>query len=189
MIRHAVLVALAFLASQGGIASAQSGEPLQRQQHDHTIYILSGDPTLVAKFHENVGVEWEGGVLLEANEAEGVYRYWAYGWRTAPQARQFMMPAMFSGLDLKFETYDDAKAFPELRAELDDASLSCGMTMDAFLILPDRSVTLITSPEHIETQSEQLTCLLAKIRSGEILQGESFGFLGNEAIDPVGEQD
>jgi hypothetical protein len=80
-----------------------AGEPastLQRERHEDTIYIVRGTADQLSRFQNDVGSRWEGGKLLTKDDAQGVYRYWAYPNRTAPQAREFMFGALMSGLML-----------------------------------------------------------------------------------------
>ncbi|MFL0356705.1 hypothetical protein ACI5KX_09510 [Erythrobacter sp. GH1-10] len=157
-----------------------STDPPARAEHDHTIYVLSGEPEALARFDAAVGARWEGGMLLDADTERGIYRYWAYEWRTAPQARQFMIPAMASGLDLEFEVYSENEAFPDLRARLDQAASGCDAKADVLFVLPTGEVTSTITPEDAQTEADSFSCLLDEMREGRSLEGITFGFLGND---------
>ena len=175
------IAAVLLLASAPALSANDDGSApaLERPSHDHTIFILSGDPKSVADFHSEVGANWDGGALVEADEENGVYRYWAFAWRTARQSRAFLMPAIFGGLELEFEPYDDAVAFPDLRLKLDQVALSCGMRTDPFLIHPFGDVTIEQVPDD---QHEAMSCALLEFRDGGALEGIKLGFIGNEKL-------
>ncbi|MFL6760638.1 hypothetical protein [Sphingomonas sp.] len=116
-----------------------SGEPtstLQRQRHDDTIYIVRGTVDQLTRFQTDIASHWDGGRLLTKDDAEGLYRYWAYPDRTAPQAREFMFGAMRSGLFLDIIAYDERLPFRGERSALDAIATGCGLIHDPFFITP-----------------------------------------------------
>ncbi|WP_299192439.1 hypothetical protein [uncultured Erythrobacter sp.] len=175
-----VFFSILLLASGEGHPPSDGGIELQRQSHDHAIYELAGDPSLVRQFHEEIGSNWIGGELLDADEEEGIYRYWAYGWRTAPQSRSFMMPAVFLGLDLEIVAYEQTAAFPDLRSNLDEVSMGCGLSVDPFLILPNRYITFVPTLQGSQSTISGQECVIEKLRTEARFSSEQFGFFGNE---------
>ena len=119
------------------IALTLAGQPttmLQRQHHDDTIYTVRGTAEQLAHFQADVGSSWKGGTLLTKDD--GLYRYWAFPDRTAPQAREFMFAAMRSGLFLDIIAYDERISFRAERTSLDQLAVSCGFASDPFFITP-----------------------------------------------------
>jgi len=128
-VTSAPLLALLFLA-------AEPAASLQRQPHDDTIYLVRGTADQLSRFQNEIGLRWQGGKLVGKDEAQGVYRYWAYPDRTAPQAREFMFGAMRLGLFLDILAYDERLQFRGERATLDEIATGCGLTHDPFFITP-----------------------------------------------------
>jgi len=174
-------VALAFSLFLTPVSASCQESSVERVQHDHSIYLLSGDSAKLEKFHAEVGENWNGGILLDRNEQSGAYRYWAFDWRTAPQSRQFIVPAMFAGLDLNIFEYNDTDEHPELRAKLDAALSECDTLLDRFLILPTRHVTIFTRTEPTDSST---ACLFKLIQDEKRFEGLKFGFLGSERMTP-----
>ena len=62
-----------------------------------------------------------------------------------------MLPAIFSGLRLAIEPYDQLEEFPIERDQLDDIAIGCGAEFDPFFLTPLKSVEL-TVPEDTDPQ-------------------------------------
>jgi hypothetical protein len=129
---------LAILMSLLG-ADAQN---LERRDRQETIYTLRGSAEALAAFKKNVGTDWTGGAVIDADESDGALAYWAYSDRTAAEARAFMVPAIMSGLQLDFEEYKEAEQFPAERSKLDRLAVRCGAKADPFFVTPKRSVEI-----------------------------------------------
>ena len=142
---------LAFAAQ----ASSLAAPPFERADREDTIYELSGDPEKLAEFEQSLA-EWEGGELIYSDEEEGVYVYWAYSERTAGQAREFLIPAAMSGLQLGIFRFDEDVAFPEMRAAADSIAVDCGATSDPFFIAPNGKVQI---PGRSQMEDAYLSCL------------------------------
>jgi len=116
-----------------------SGEPTSTPKHVHhddTIYLVHGTGDQLSRFQADVGSHWEGGRLLSKDDPQGLYRYWAYPDRSAPQAREFMFGAMTSGLFLDIISYDERLSFRAARSALDEIAAACGFARDPFFITP-----------------------------------------------------
>jgi hypothetical protein len=118
------------------LATGEPATALQREHHDDSIYIVRGTTEQLTRFHSEIAANWKGGELLTRDDAQGVYRYWAYADRTARQAREFMFGAMESALFLDMVQYDERVAFRAERTTLDDIAIDCGLTRDPFFITP-----------------------------------------------------
>ncbi|XUU60295.1 hypothetical protein ACRAQ6_12095 [Erythrobacter sp. HA6-11] len=180
----AAAVSLVFASSAIGQEITLDPEPIIRPESDFTVYVLTGDTEILSSFHEEIGANWEGGTFLRSYENTGEYHYLAYAWRTAPQARMFMMPAMFAGLELEFRAYDDATYFPELRSIIDQELVKCGVKVDPMLILSSDTVSYF--PQRVN-DLQSMECMLDFVKSGGLGENVSFGFLGNEKIEEVEE--
>ena len=140
------------------------GEPtatLQRTRHDDTIYIVAGTADQLSRFQAETGLHWKGGRLLTKDASHGVYRYWAYADRTAPQAREFIFGAMRSGLFLDMLAYDERLPFRIERSTLDQIAIGCGLAHDPFFITPVGELKVSFDP----TEREQaVTCATQKLK-------------------------
>ena len=145
---------------------------LERLSHDHTIYILSGESKSLESFHQRIAAQWEGGELIDADSSKGVYRYWAYSDRTAPQSRAFMMPAIFSGLKLDFQAYQENVEFTAQRSALDELSLECGAISDPFFITPTGEVQITVEKA---TKPELQSCIYSRLKDADFTQAEADG--------------
>ena len=133
---------------------------LQRERHDDTIYIVRGTADQLSRFETEIGSQWKGGRLLTKDEAQGIYRYWAYPSRTAPQAREFMFGALMSGLNLDMIEYDERLPFRSERTSLDDIANSCGLTRDPFFITPVGELQVSFDPAE---KKEAVACAQDKL--------------------------
>ena len=145
------------------VAFTYSSQPakLQRQERQDTIYVVRGAPGALEAFRTKLGDNWSGGKFLSGSSKKGSLRYWAFSDRTASEAREFIMPAVFSGLQLKPEQYDEARAFPTERRVLDQIAISCGAKSDPFFIDPERDVELTTD---VGSANSFRTCLRNQVK-------------------------
>lgn len=167
----AALLGLAFV-----LTSAGSPHSIQRQRHDHTIYIVHGSREQLARFDAEVASSWQGGVLLRKDESKGEYHYWAYGERTARQAREFMFGSMGFGLKLDIEAYEEKQSFPAERAELDAIAGRCGFGTDPFLITPRRELRV--APK-LPVSQKSIDCARSAIKASTILRSLPLIFVGS----------
>ena len=140
-----------------------AGDPtstLQRERHEDTIYIVRGTADQLSRFQNDVGSRWAGGKLLTKDDAKGLYRYWAYPNRTAPQAREFMFGALMSGLMLDMIAYDERLPFRAERSALDEVAIGCGLTRDPFFITPDGELQVGFGPAE---KPAAVTCVKEKL--------------------------
>lgn len=152
-------------------------DQLERAPHDHTIFILRAESNKLAKFHSEIGENWEGGMLLKSAPEDGYHEYWAFSWRTARQARAFMMPAIFGNLGLEIKSYRQLEYFPQKRKKLDKIIMECGGKTDPFLILPTGKIARRPSTDQ---KPEIGNCITTKINAFPELMYKGFGFFGNE---------
>ena len=145
-----------------------TGEPtstLQRQRHDDTIYIVRGTAAQLTRFQADMASNWKGGRLLTKDDAQGLYRYWAYPGRTASQAREFMFGAMQSGLFLDIVAYDERLPFRGERTALDQIAVGCGLTHDPFFITPVGELEINFD---IAEQPKAVTCATQKLKRASL---------------------
>ena len=169
-----LLLALAVM-----LAPAAQPRPLQRQAHDHTIYIVEGSAHQLARFQNEIGAGWKGGTLLKKDEKQGKSRYWAFAQRTAPQAREFMLASMMYQLKMDMEAYEESRSFPAIRAELDALAIKCGCTRDPFFITPLSEVRVSPEPG---LSFEAIDCILSGIGASDALRALPTVFVGNGPI-------
>ena len=151
------------VASAAAFLLAPAGT-LVRLETDDTIYILNGEQADLETFDAEVSSTWTGGVLIEKDPSNGKYAYWAFADRTAQESRAFMIPAIVSGLALDIAAYDQAEAFPEQRAALDEVALSCGAEEDPFFLTPLRRVRILLDESDDATAR---ACFLQGLRDSE----------------------
>lgn len=171
------MIAAAINLIAAAAATATVNASLERPTREDTIYVLHGDPKELESFESTLG-DWEGGELIEKDLDDRAYYYWAYSERTAPQARQFIMPAMLSGLEIAIQEYDQEKAFPELRAHADTIAIECGATEDPFFVSPTGEVQLRPSPK---ADFMVLACALKGARASDDIKTRLV-VVGNEAF-------
>lgn len=159
------------------VVSLSGAQPqtIQRQGHDHTIYTIQGSADQLAKFEKEVGSQWKGGLLID--KENGVYRYWAFAERTAPQAREFMFASIMSGLNLDIDAYEEQRFFPSERSELDAIATRCGFKIDPFFVTPRRELRLTPQPGDSVTSVD---CALSGITASNTLRHLPMGgFVSN----------
>jgi len=139
---------IAFLIGVALAAPAQAPAEITliRQNRQDSTYVVRGSTDALKAFHRQYGEPWTGGMVVDADPSDGTLTYWAYGDRTAAESRALMMPAIFSGLDLGVEEYQESRQFPGERASLDLVARRCGMTEDPFFLTPKRSVQMTARP-------------------------------------------
>jgi hypothetical protein len=146
-----------------GALATVAGLPLERPEREDTIYVVRGEAEELEAFEEELG-KWQGGELIDEDVDAGTYTFWAYSERTASQARQFLMPAALSGLQIDVLNYDQEYAFPEIRARADSIAIECGATQDPFFIKPTGAIQLFVSDDLGE---DIRACLKGGLRSSE----------------------
>ena len=161
------------------LASAVQAQTLQRERHDHTIYIVAGSADQLDRFHEDVGSRWQGGRLLEKDSGRGVAHYWAFSERTAPQAREFIFGSMLSGLKLDMKAYDEKQSFPTERSELDSIAIGCGFESDPFFITPLRELQIRRVADVTQDKAE---CAVRKLDASAELSGLPRAPIGSETL-------
>ena len=153
--RRPLATALALFSFATSSAGAQPKNALD-------IYVVRGAADQLEQFQAEIGKGWQGGEFLQRLSSRIEYRYWAYPTRSAPQAREFMFGSMDYGLRLDFETYDDAKYYPNERVQLNAIASRCGLKSDPFFIEPDR--TLIVNDRDLGTQGS--SCVRTELNKG-----------------------
>jgi hypothetical protein len=165
------------------LSAADQPQAIQRLPHDDTIYTVHGSADELTKFNTEVGSKWQGGTLLSKDAGKGEYRYWAYGERTAPEAREFIFGSMRSGLKLDIEAYDERQYFPAERSELDAIALKCGFQTDPFFITPQRELRVAPEPT---VSFESVDCMLSALKTSKTLRALPTGFVGSVAVQERG---
>jgi len=158
-------------------AAVTAAPTLERPEREDTIYVLHGDLKQLETFETALG-EWEGGELIKKDPDAGAYSFWAYSERTAPQARQFIMPAAMSGLKLEVLEYDQATAYPQERTSLDEIAISCGLKEDPFFVSPTGVVQFRPGPQ---AAYEPVACALRRAMDTDLFKSR-FVFVGNEKV-------
>jgi hypothetical protein len=166
-----------FTSALALVAGTQA-QSLQREAHDHTIYTVQGSAEQLRKFQSEVLSQWQGGVLLNRDEDQGVYRYWAFSERSAPQARTFIFGSMMLGLKLDIQAYEEQQFFPAERSALDDIASSCRFARDPFFITPTREIRLSFRPNQ---RFQMIDCAMGKLRASKLLKGLKTVSIGNKA--------
>jgi hypothetical protein len=158
-------------------APALGSPALERPHREDTIYVLQGDLPRLEAFATKMS-DWEGGELIEKDAKSKAFYFWAYSERTASQARQFLMPAAFSGLSLEIQSYDQVLAYPELRKSADTVAAACDVRVDPFFVAPTGRVRFRPAPTMSVDQS---ACVLkGALASQEV--GPLLDIIGNEAV-------
>jgi hypothetical protein len=152
--------------------------PIERPARDDTIYVLYGESAELEAFEAELG-EWQGGERIEKDVQQDHFVYWAYSERTAPEARQFLIPALTSGLKLEIFSYDQTALHPDKRAVLDQIAVSCGFEKDPFFVAPTGYVRF---EPPADTAFDTAACALKEARTSDLIN-PSLIFIGNEVIE------
>ena len=133
---------------------------------NETVYLIHAAPETIDDFNAAM-VDWEGGQVFEANAKDEYEFYWAYSFRTAPQAREFMFTAMRMGVELTIGEFDQTHFQPEVRDTLDGIEQECAANAARLFVLPDRSVYL--DPDD-DAAIEEVRCLVAGLNEGGLIR-------------------
>ena len=137
-------------------ATAAVAKDIVRQQWQDTVYVLRGKSADLSEFHEKFGRPWTGGKVIDSDPSDGSISYWAFPERTASQSRALMMPAIFSGLELRIEDYNESRHSGLERRQLDTIVRLCSVGTDLFFITPLRTLEIRPTAATTETQ---IACL------------------------------
>ena len=106
------------------------------------IYEVTGQPAALAALRQTLDNDWDGGKFLSTSGDGTSALYWAYSWRTAPQARVFIFSTLNQNLAFDAKSYREVEFFPKERSQLDQITGDCGGSTSSIFILPDRSIHL-----------------------------------------------
>ena len=137
-------------------AAPGRAEEIARQDWQDTIYIVRGESSDLARFHQQFGQQWTGGKAIDADPSDGEISYWAFPERSAAQSRALMMLAIFSGLQLDVQDYKESELFSAERKQLDALLHECAVGTDVLFVTPVK--TLEFRPTSQMTGSE-VACL------------------------------
>ena len=132
---------------------------------NESVYLIHAAPEKIDDFNAAM-VDWEGGQVFEANAKDEYEFYWAYSFRTAPQAREFMFTAMRMGVELTIGEFDQTHFQPEVRDTLDGIEKECTANAARLFVLPDRSVFLDADDDAVV---EDVRCLVAGLNESDLI--------------------
>lgn len=170
------LFCVAFVSLTIGVAGAavsSSNEAiiLKKDTHDEDIYTVSGEKDKLQSFRDMMEEQWTGGELLPNNSTNKELKFWAYGPRTASQAREFMFSARNFGLGLKIKHYSELDFFVNERNELDKIATKCQFSFDPFFLYPNKNLEIRLHYPVIDRDefNQKNECLVS-----ELLESENF---------------
>lgn len=165
------------------VAAAAAPPTIERPEREDTIYVLHGATDELEAFTTRLG-DWEGGELIAKDLEAGTYTFWAYSERTASQARQFIMPAVFSGLVPEMLEYHQEAAFPQERAILDEIAIACRLNVDPFFISPSGEVEFRPP---VQSDPDAIACAMESAKDAPLINARFVVARNEDAIENRGE--